>query len=358
MAESTGQEKTEAPTPKRREQARTEGNVARSMDLNAAVILMGGMLMLWVFGMPAFRGLKIHLQTVLSAEHTTNPTRMGDMWDITEHMTDLLMSSLLPLMLATFVFGILVGVSQVGLMLTGKPIVPNFKKLDPINGTKQLFNLRALMRLVMNISKLILIAGVASWFIAWDFSKILHLTRLDIGPAFLIASEMIFMLALKLSILLLILAIIDYSYQRWQREQDLKMTKEEVKREMKDMDGDPMVKQRRARVARQLAMQRLQADVPKADVIVTNPTHLSIALKYDNTSMRAPKVVAKGADFMALRIRQIAATHDIPIVERKPLARALYKQVEIGDEIPQEHYAAVAEILAYVYRLSEGAVAA
>jgi flagellar biosynthetic protein FlhB len=141
-------------------------------------------------------------------------------------------------------------------------------------------------------------------------------------------------------------------FQSWKREQDLRMSKHEVKEEMKRMEGDPLVKQRRTRVARQLALQRIGQAVPKADVVVTNPTHFAVALKYDNQSMRAPKVVAKGADFMAMRIRQLAVANGVPLVERKELARALYRTVEIGQEIPPEFFNAVAEILAYVYRLS------
>jgi flagellar biosynthetic protein FlhB len=181
---------------------------------------------------------------------------------------------------------------------------------------------------------------------------VLHIGELEVVQAFGAACELVYALAIKLAALLIVLAIIDYAFQRWKHEQDLKMSKQEVKEEMKRMEGDPLVKQRRARVARQLAMQRVAAAVPKADVVVTNPTHFAVALQYDTKSMRAPKVVAKGADFMAMRIRQIAAVHGIPIIERKPLARALYAGVEIGQEIPPEHYAAVAEILAYVYRLA------
>ncbi len=170
--------------------------------------------------------------------------------------------------------------------------------------------------------------------------------------------ELVFLLAAKLTALLLVLALLDFSFQKMQHSRDLRMTKEEVKKEMKDMDGDPLMKQRRARVARQLALQRIASAVPNADVIVTNPTHFAIALKYDRGTMAAPRVVAKGQDFMAMRIRQLALQHGVPLVERKPLARALYAGVDIGQEVPPEHYTAVAEVLAYVYRLAGEAAAA
>ena len=158
-------------------------------------------------------------------------------------------------------------------------------------------------------------------------------------------------LALKLAVLLLVLALLDYAFQRWQHERDLRMSKQEVKEDMKRMEGDPLVKQRRTRVARQLALQRIGQAVPNADVVVTNPTHFSVALKYDAKTMTAPKVIAKGADFLALRIRQIAVANGVPMVERKEIAQALYKTVEVGQEVPPQLYSAVAEVLAYVYRL-------
>jgi flagellar biosynthetic protein FlhB len=178
------------------------------------------------------------------------------------------------------------------------------------------------------------------------------LAELEMMRMFSAACALVYALAVKLAVILLLLAFLDWAYQRWQRERDLRMSKQEIKEEYKRMEGDPLIKQRRARVARQLAMQRISQAVPKADVIVTNPTHFSIALQYDPKTMKSPKVVAKGADFMAMRIRQIAAIHGIPLVERKPLAQALYKSVEVGQEVPSQFYAAVAEVLAYVYRLS------
>jgi flagellar biosynthetic protein FlhB len=230
--------------------------------------------------------------------------------------------------------------------------MPELSKINPLSGMKRLVDARAGVRLIMSLAKVGLILGVASWIIRSDLEQILGLAQLEIRQLFMVCAELVFLLALKLSLLLLVLAIADYAFQRWQRERDLRMSKQEIKEEMKRMDGDPLVKQRRARVARQLALQRVGQAVPQADVIVTNPTHFAIALKYNSDEMRAPKVVAKGADFLAMRIRQLAVANGVPIVERKELARALYASIEPGDEIPAEYYSAVAEILAYVYRLS------
>jgi flagellar biosynthetic protein FlhB len=356
MAE-TGQDKTEDATPRRRAEARRDGNIPKSQDLTAALMLLAAIVGLQLFGLRVFSSMRTTMETLLGGSHTANPTRMDDLMAIGAYSTRAMVAMLAPLSLSILAIGLMACVGQVGFLLTGKPLIPSPKKMNPIKGLQQLCNLRASVRLLMSLGKFILIGLVATTVVVMDMPKILFLAELESGAAFALASEMVFELAMILAALLIVLAVADYAYQKWQHSQDLKMTKEEVKKEMKNMDGDPLVKQRRARVARQLAMQRTAQAVPGADVIVTNPTHYAVALKYDNDAMRAPKVVAKGADFMALQIRQIAAVHGIPLVERKPLARALYANVEVGQEIPQEHYTAVAEILAYVYRLGGKKVA-
>jgi flagellar biosynthesis protein FlhB len=345
-------EKTEAPTPRRKQEARNDGNVARSTDLTAAFMLVAAVLALNILGTNMIRALGQTTSVLLNSEHLPNPTRTEGLGESIYYSVFMFAVALGPIVLAITAVGLLASLGQVGFLLTLKPLEPNFGKLSPLKGISNLFSMRAGMRLVMSVFKVILIAGVAIWFVLGDMPHILHIAEMSVPQAFAASGTIVFGLAMKLALLLLVMAIIDYAFQRWQHEQDLKMSKQDVKEEMKRMEGDPMVKQRRTRVARQLAMQRIAQAVPKADVIVTNPTHFSIALQYDTDTMRAPKVIAKGADFMAMRIRQIAISHGIPLVERKPLAQALYHGVEIGDEVPPEHYAAVAEILAYVYRLS------
>ena len=352
MAEQAGEEKTEQPTQRRRDEAREEGNIPKSTDLTAAISLLAAVVLLELLGMRLLGGLRQTLRAALTSEHAGNPTRGGSFTGLVEYAMHLLGESLLPLTLAIMMAGVLALIAQVGFVITAKPLQPSLTKLSPIKGVTNLVNLRALMRLVMSLGKILLIAVVAGFVIWRDLPWILHLAWLGVGQAFVGAANLVFALAIKLAVLLLILAIIDYIYQRWQHEQDLKMTKQEVKEEMKRMEGDPMVKQRRSRVAKQLAQQRQAQEVPDSDVVVTNPTHYAVALRYDSDEMQAPKVVAKGADLMAMRIRNIAAANDVPIVERKPLARALYDEIEVGQEIPPAHYAAVAEILAYVYRIS------
>jgi flagellar biosynthetic protein FlhB len=352
MAESGGEEKTEEPTPRRREEAREEGNIPKSQDLTAAVSLLAAIVLLDLFGMRILTGLKQSMVASLTAQHTANPTRVGELSGLIQYSGHLLGDSVVLLILCIMLAGAVALIGQVGFVITPKPLQPSFSKLSPIKGVTNLVNLRALMRLVMSLGKIALIAAVAIFAIYRDMHWIMHLGRLSVSEAFFGAAQMVYHLALQLVALLLVLAIIDYVYQKWQHEQDLKMTKKEVKDEMKRMEGDPAVKQRRSRVAKQLAQQRQAQAVPESDVVVTNPTHYAVALQYDSDTMTAPKVVAKGADLMAMRIRQIAAAHDIPIVERKPLARALYQHIEVDSEIPPDYYAAVAEILAYVYRVS------
>ncbi|MFA7235806.1 MAG: flagellar biosynthesis protein FlhB [Phycisphaeraceae bacterium] len=344
-------DKTEQATPRRQAEARDEGNIARSQDLAAAVSLFGAVLLLGTFGLQLFGGFRALVQNTLGGDWGSDPASIGDLSIFTALSTRLGLTVLAPFALGLFALGIIANVAQFGFVLTAKPLTPKLSKLSPLKGFSNLFSKRSAIRLVMALGKIAIVCFITGQAVYENFPKLASLMRLDTGPMVAAVSAIVYALALKIAVVLLVLAILDFAYQKWQHGNDLKMSKEEVKEEMKRMEGDPLIKQRRAKIARQLAMQRIASAVPKADVIVTNPTHFAIALKYDET-MAAPKVVAKGADFMAMRIRQLAALHHVPIVERPPLARALYQQVEVGQEIPVEYYAAVAEILAYVYRIN------
>lgn len=352
MPETSGQEKTEAPSPRRLKQAREEGNIARSTDLTAALMLLASIVLLFFFGQRLVESVMLMTRTVLTAEHAANPARADDLDGMLGYIGYVLGATLVPLLIATGAVGLIVAAMQVGLMLTGKPLAPQLSRINPLSGVKRLFDARAAMRLVMSLAKVGIIALIAIILIVMDTDKIIQLPAMELQDAFIEASMLTFWLALKLAGVLIVLAVLDYAFQKYQNTKDLRMTRQEVRQEMKDMDGDPTMKQRRMQVARQLAMQRMAQAVPQADVIITNPTHISIALKYDSASMASPKVIAKGADLMAMRVRQIATAHGIPLVERKPLARALYADVEVGQEIPEQYFAAVAEILAYVYRMA------
>ncbi len=351
MAE-TDQERTEAPTQRRRDEKRQEGQVAKSQDLTAALSLLAASLLLWALGLRMLSSMRQTMASMLSGEQSMNVARADDVSHVMVYTGTRLAEASGPLLLALAVVVLLAAMGQVGVLITGKPLEPNLTKLSPLKGFKNLFDARAGMRLVMNLAKTAVIALVGVVVITSQMPRILLLTTLEPLPMFKGACELVFSLSIALAVVLLVLGVADYAFQRHQRERDMRMTKQEVKDELKRMEGDPLVKQRRARVARQLALQRIGQAVPKADVVVTNPTHFAIALRYDRETMTAPKVVAKGADYMAMRIRQIAAANGVPMVERKELARAMYRVVEVGQEVPPQFYGAVAEILAYVYRLS------
>jgi flagellar biosynthetic protein FlhB len=258
-----------------------------------------------------------------------------------------------PLLIGLMLAAVIVNLLQVGLLLSTKRIQPRIEALNPLKGIKRLFGRgNGLFTLVMNLLKLTLVTLVSYSAISGRMGEILGMQQLTFVQIFTLTAAIVYSIAIRLGVLLLVLAFIDYAYQRWRHDRQLRMSKQEVKDEMRRMEGDPQVKQRRRQIALQRAMQRVRKDVPTADVVVTNPTEIAVALKYDHASMHAPRVVAKGKGYVAQLIRQIAIEHGVPLLERKPLARALYAMVEVGHEIPEQFYAAVAEILAYVYELS------
>lgn len=346
----SAQEKTEAPTPRRRSEARNQGQVAKSQDLAAAITLLGGLILLNVSGEKILRRLVEITQTCLGAgaEMTDGSLMAPTIMGILKSAAELV----LPLMILVTVLALGAAYFQVGNLLTFKPMTPSLNKLNPLSGLKRMFSPRSFMQLVMGLAKMSLLCLVAYITIKEKLNALIFASALhDLGVVGL-SAHLAYTLGLRLAAVLLLLALLDYAYQRYRTEKDMMMTKEEVKEEMKRMDGDPKVKQRRRQVQMQMSIQRIRGAVPQADVVVTNPTELAVALKYDSETMTAPKVVAKGAGFMAQRIREVAVQHGVPIVERKPLARALYKTVEVGQEIPAQFYQTVAEILAYVYELA------
>ena len=344
-------EKTEAPTPRRLLEAREKGQVAKSNDLTAAIGLLAALLLLNLYGPAIMKGF----QEVMIGSLILDNIPMGATQTIDRTVQLLIGKSMLivgPLMLILFAVALIANLMQVGFILSAKPITPSMSKISPIQGVKRLFSLRTLMRMVINLFKVGIIGVVAHFSIRDDIPRMLGLTGVSYMEVLGQSAEMVFILGLKLSLVLLILGLADFGFQKWQHLKDLRMTKEEIKEEMKRMEGDPLMRQRRRAVARQLAMQRMSQAVPGADVVITNPTELAVALKYDQDAMGAPKVVAKGRGFIADRIRAIANENGIPIMQRKSLAQALYKACEVGDFIPEDLYKAVAEVLAYVFELA------
>lgn len=352
MAEQDLGEKTEPASPRRRREAREEGSIARSMDLTAAITLMGAVLLLIWLTPYMMRDLTVYMRETLessASELNIGGYRGGD--DLHRALKIMVVSAG-PFVGLMFIIGYLAAVWQVGLMLTPKPLQPKLSKLDPISGFKKFFSAQAAGRAGMSFGKVLLILAVSVAYISRRFTEVLMLPRFAFAEAFAKSSWYLVELLLWLAAVLIILGILDFAFQKWQWERQNRMSKQEVKEEHRMTQGDPLLKQRQRQFARKILSQRLQTTVPKADVVVTNPEHLSIALKWDPETMNAPKVLAKGADEIALRIRQIALAHRIPIVERKPLARAMYPVVQVGQEIPSNFFQAVAEVLAYVYRLN------
>jgi flagellar biosynthesis protein FlhB len=350
MAEEFG-EKTEAPTPRRRTEAREQGNIPRSADLTAALLLLAALVLLNSFGPGMMSAMRSLVAEMLGSRSLADisPDSAGPSILRAVYLIGLAMA---PLFAGMVLAAILANVGQVGLQISGQRLGPNIAALNPFRGLGRIFSGgRGGMRLLLDALKMLLLGAVGYSAIHGRIIQIITMQQLTFGQIFLLGADVVYSIGLRIGIMLLILAIIDYAYQRHRIEQELKMSKQEVKEEMRRMEGDPKIKLRRRQLAMQAAAQRLKKDVPTADVVVTNPTEYAIALKYDPKTMNSPKVIAKGRDLIAQRIREIAIANGIPILERKPLAQALFKLVEVGHEIPEQFYAAVAEILAYVYEL-------
>ncbi|MBN4052505.1 flagellar biosynthesis protein FlhB [bacterium AH-315-K20] len=351
MADDTMGERTELPTARRLSEARGKGQVAKSQDLSAAVDLLAGVLLLVFAGgyiASSFLAIMHHSYT---ADGEGWSTDSATIWPLSRMIAIETGKLAGPLLLATALATAFSQFLQVGWLLTAKPLEPKLSKLSPIAGVKRILSKRSLVKSAVNIVKLVFIISVATGVIVSFLPSIIGLPMLTATQGMMMIARMLLILALWLAVILLLIGLIDWIYQKWQHKEELKMTKQQVKDERRSMEGDPQVKGRRMQMMRDIFMQQIQANVPTADVVVTNPTHFAVALRYDTDTMRAPRVVAKGGDYMAQRIRLVAASAGVPIVERPPLARGLYFGTEIGQEISPVYYEAVAEILAYVYRL-------
>jgi len=353
MADQSG-DKTEAPTPKRRLKARENGQVARSNDLTNAVMTMAGLVLIGITAQRIIGSLTIVLNSAFDAEFLADQNH-GRLLQMVVNLAIVIGRAMFPLMIGLCVIALAVNVYQVGFHINTKKLIPNLNALNPIKGIGRMFGSggRSWVQLLFNVFKLVIISAVAYSAVHNKLASIVMMSDLPHEQVFALAGKIVYDISIRVAFVLLVIAILDFAWQKWRTEKDLKMSKQEIKDEMKNMDGDPTIKRRRRQIQMQRAMQRINQTVPTADVVVTNPTHFAVALKYsEDGSMRAPKVVAKGADYLALKIRQIAKENGVPVIERPPLARALYRSVEVGQEIPEEFYSAVAEILAYVWEIT------
>lgn len=341
-------DKTEEPTAKKRSDARKKGQVARSQELNAAFVLLIGFLTLRVLWEYIYGNIAQY--TIYIYSHLAQSVTIEGLMELFIGIMIVLAKTVLPIMLAILIIGLAVNLFQVGFMFSTEQLEFKLDKLNPINGFGRIFSKRSLVELFKSIFKIIVIGYFLYLYLKDQIPLLPQFIFFDLPQSLATAADIIFTMAFQVVGVIMLMAAADYAYQKWQMTQDLKMSKQEVKDEYKQTEGDPQIKGKIRQKQRQMAMQRMMSEVPKADVIVTNPTHLAIALRYSK-GMVAPLVVAKGQDIVAERIKQIAREHHIMIVENKAVARALYQAVEVGGVVPAELYQAVAEILAYVYRI-------
>jgi len=351
MAEATGQERTEKATGKRRMEARKRGQVALSREIPSTLILFT-LLGVFVFAGPHLLDqLTRLLAGIFGRLHLLRVQTLGDAGALLLDLTLTALWLLAPICLPLMVAGFIGNVTQIGFELHAEAISPKFSKLNPMAGLKRVFSTRGLVELAKSLLKIVFVGAIAWSVVSGYLTEFPSLVRRDVGGIWDFTHTAAFKIILYVCLALIVLAALDYLYQRWQHEESLKMTKQEIKDERKQTEGDPQVKSRIRSLQRQAAYQRMMAEVPTSDVVITNPTHLAVALRFDPAAMTAPRVTAKGADYVAERIRDLARESHVPIVENKPLAQALYKMADPGDTIPVDLYRAVAEVLAYVYRL-------
>ncbi|MBI3529229.1 MAG: flagellar type III secretion system protein FlhB [Betaproteobacteria bacterium] len=350
MADENDFERTEPASPRRLEQAREEGQVARSQELNTFALLATVGASIWVLGGQLLSGLTGLMRSglTLSAEDGFRAEQMARM--LGRHGSAGFMT-IAPVLAAAFLAALVAPLLLNGWLFTLKPLQPNFSRLNPFSGFGRIFSAHGLVELAKAISKVLVVGGVATMVIWNSLDAVLSLSQETTASATRHAARLVgWTLILMVGGMVLIVAI-DVPYQLWNHYRKLRMSRAELKREAKESEGDPQIKARIRSLQREAARKRMMAEVPKADVVITNPTHYSVALSYKENSMRAPRIVAKGQDLTAMRIRELAQEHRIPIVEAPPLARALYRHTDLGDEIPETLYTAVAEVLAYVFQL-------
>ena len=353
MAEETsGQEKTEAPTPRRLQEARRKGDVAKSMEVPSAAVLLAGLLTLYFASTYMLERIYYMLRHYLGNLHSID-VAPGSMAFLTKDGMFLSLSIIWPIMAVIIVTALAANYAQVGVLFSTEKITPKLDKINPIRGFANLFSKQMLANTVKSIAKVIIIGIVAYSEVHKNLPEILPLMDREPGQILGFMAQVAFWIFLKAALIIAVLAALDYAFQRWQFMEKMKMTKQELKDEAKQTEGDPQVRGRIRSIQMSLARQRMMTEVPTADVIITNPTRLAIGLRYVPAEMTAPLVVAKGAGFIAQRIKEIAKENSIPIVENKPLAQALFKLVDLNQLIPENLFQAVAEVLAYVYGLKK-----
>ncbi len=351
-------EKTEKATPKRRRDAREKGQVLQSREVSSALVLLLIFLTLKILTqyiytqMAAFFNLCIG-ELALDFDFASKNEQLRLMGLVLVQLLKLVG----PMFAVALLVGVIVNYAQVGWLFILEPLKPKFSKINPLNGIKRIFSLRGIVELIKSILK-ISIVGIVAWnSIKAEAHNIIMLMDLDLLSVAEYITTTTLNIAIKICFAMLSIGVLDFGYQWWQYEKDLKMTKQEIKEEYKETEGNPEIKQRIRSKQREISGRRMLSEVPKADVIITNPTHFAVAISYDSSKAPAPVVIAKGQDYLAKRIKEVAKENNVEVVENKPLAQTLYRTVDIGQEVPPELYQAVAEILAFVYRIKNKSTA-
>jgi flagellar biosynthetic protein FlhB len=345
------EDRTERATDKRRADARARGQVARSIELNSGASVLTLFVLLSAVGASMLAGFGAIMSRTLAGAGTTPAITPESAWNLILETGAQSMRLAAPFGVAALVIGVLASALQVRPGFFPKVVTPRFSAISPITGVKRLFSMRSLVRLVKDIGKVVLIGGITWWILKGRVDQILGLMGADPATTLSVVGGIILQLGLSVGAAYLVLALIDVLYERWQHEKDMRMTKDEVKREGKDGDIPQEVKGEMKRRQREMAIRRMMSAVPQADVVITNPTHYAVALRYAR-NLPAPMVVAKGVDNVAFRIIGVAREHDVAVMQDPPLARSLSAAAEVGQYIPADAFAAVAEILAMVYRVS------
>jgi flagellar biosynthetic protein FlhB len=350
VAEESSEERTETPSDKKRHDAREKGTVAKSTEINSVLVLLSAVIMLKLTGPWMQNELMLAIEKFILLAYTKK-MNLDELIYMLREAIIVFFKCTLPVISVILFVGVIANIIQVGFLFTMKPIIPNFQKINPISGFQRLFSIRSIVELIKNILKLTIISIVAWITIKNAFDEMVMLSDASIMVIWGFILSTSFDIIIKISLVLIFIAILDYFWQRYEHEKQLKMTKQEVKEERKQMDGDPLVRSRIRSLQREMARRRMMEQVPKATVVVTNPTHIAIAIRYEPSESDTPIVIAKGKRLIAAKIKQTAIDNNIPIVEDKPLARAMYDKVVEGSPIPVEFFTAVAEILAYVFKL-------
>jgi len=348
MADDDG-EKSEAATDARREEFRKQGNVAHSKELGSAVVLLAAAGGLYALGRFFFQNLYDVFHYAMGQD-MVDIVRHGQFTEAFRFCGEKIVILIAPVMGIAGILAVGSSVVQIGFLQVEDALTPKFEKLDPIAGFKRVFSLRAVVEAIKSLMKMAAIGAIVYFLLKGQISRIPYMLSASIEEIISYLGVVVVKLLGGVGGVMFVLAGADFGYQKWDLNRQMMMTKQEVKEEHKQREGDPMIKARIRRVQREMAGKRMMAEVPKADVIITNPTHIAICLKYSD-KLPAPQLIAKGADHVAEKIKEIARQHNIPIVENKPLARAIFKTMKIGQVIPRELFVAVAEVLSYVYRL-------